>query len=370
MPSIKLVNVTKSYGNVTAIKNLSLNVDDGEYVCVLGPTGSGKTTLLKLIAGIIKPDKGEIYIDNKLVNNVSPQERNVAYVPQYYALFPHLRVIDNVAFGPLSRGVRREDAYEISMKTLEMMRLSWRADSFPHELSGGMQQRLALARGLASGAKILLLDEPLGALDARLRVELRFKLKDMAERNKLTVIHVTHDQEEAMSLADKLVILRNGEIIQEGSPSHIYNEPASIFVAHFVGGANFFEGFVAEKDEYGSWIQLRNGPLLRVNDATRPVGEKVVVMVREEKTEILKMVKRVEGINLLTGRIEDIRFLGNFISYSILLDNGDKIVSRTPTIASIGRFKIGERVYVRLNAEDLKIFSYPSHGLYKELEVI
>jgi len=369
MPSIRLVNVTKRYGKITAIKNLNLTINDGEYVCVLGPTGSGKTTLLKLIAGIIKPDAGEIYIDNKLVNNVPSHERNVAYVPQHYALFPHLKVIDNVAFGPLSRGFDEKEAYKISMQILEMMRLAWRANSFPNELSGGMQQRLALARGLASGAKILLLDEPLGALDARLRVELRYKLRELARENRLTTIHVTHDQEEAMIVADRIIVLRDGEIQQEGPPLHIYNKPKSIFVAHFVGGANFFEGFVAESDEYGSWVQLRNGLILRVNDI-KPVGERVVIMVREERTEIIKGAKRREEINLLPGRIEGISFLGDFISHLVMLDNGDIVNSKMPTIMSMGKFKVGERVYVRLRPENLLVYSYPPQGLYKELEVI
>ncbi|MEM2029436.1 MAG: TOBE domain-containing protein, partial [Candidatus Bathyarchaeia archaeon] len=140
--------------------------------------------------------------------------------------------------------------------------------------------------------------------------------------------------------------------------------------AHFVGGANFFEGFIAEIDEHGSWVQLRNGFLLRVNDASRHVGEKVVVMVREEKIEVLKSVRRIEGINLLPGRIEEIRFLGDFTSYHILLDNGDKVVSKMPTLTGIGRFRVGERVYVRLKPENLRTYSYPPHGLYKELEVI
>jgi ABC-type Fe3+/spermidine/putrescine transport system ATPase subunit len=369
MPTIRLVNVTKKYGKITAIKNLNLTINDGEYVCVLGPTGSGKTTLLKLIAGIVKPNAGEIYINEELVNNVPSHERNVAYVPQHYALFPHLKVIDNVTFGPISRGFDEKEAYRISMKILEMMRLAWRADSFPNELSGGMQQRLALARGLASGAKILLLDEPLGALDARLRVELRYKLREIARENELTVIHVTHDQEEAMIVADKIVVLRDGEIQQEGPPLHVYNEPKSIFVANFVGGANFFEGFVAESDEYGSWIQLRNGAILRVNNA-RPIGEKVVVMVREERTEIVRSVRRKEEINLLPGRIEGVSFLGDFISYSVTLDNGDVVNSRMPTIMGVGKFKVGERVYVRLKPENLLVYAYPPHGLYKELEVI
>jgi len=370
MPGIRLVKVTKRYGDVTAIRNLSLEIGDGEYVCVLGPTGSGKTTLLKLIAGIVKPDSGEIYIDGRLVNNVPPQERNVAYVPQYYALFPHISVIDNVAFGPLSRGVSREEAYKVSMQMLEMTRLAWRANSFPHELSGGMQQRLALARGLASGAKILLLDEPLGALDARLRVELRYKLREMAKENNLTTIHVTHDQEEAMIVADRIIVLRNGEIQQEGPPSQIYNEPKNIFVAHFVGGANFFEGFIAETDRNGSWIQLRNGFVLRINEVFGSVGERVVVMVREEKATIIRGAKKREGINLLPGTIEWVSFLGDFVSYSIILDNGDRVNSKMPTIIGVGRFRVGERVYVHLRPEDLRIYPYPPHGLYKELEVI
>lgn len=370
MPSIKMVNVTKKYGEITAIKNLNLSIEDGEYVCVLGPTGSGKTTLLKLIAGIVKPDRGEIFIDGKVVNNVPPYERNVAYVPQYYALFPHLTVLENVIFGPLVRGLSMEEAYKISMRMLEMTRLAWRANSFPYELSGGMQQRLALARALAQGAKILLLDEPLGALDARLRVELRYKLREIAKENNLTTIHVTHDQEEAMIVADKIIVLRDGEVQQEGAPIQIYNEPKSIFVANFVGGANFLEGFVVDVDQYGSWIQLRNGFLLRTNDVSKSIGERVVIMVREENSKIMKAVRSKEEINLFPGTIQDSSFLGAFVSFTVLLDNGDEIISKVPTITAIGKFNVGDRVYLRLKPEDLKVFSYPPQGLYKEIEVI
>lgn len=236
MPTIELINVTKKYSNITAIKNLSLAINDREYVCVLGPTGSGKITLLKLIAGIVRPDKGEIYIDDgKLVNNIPPYERGVAYLPQYYALFPHLTALENVAFGPLSKGLSAKEAYEISMRMLEMIRLAWRANFFPHELSGGMQQRLAFARALASGAKILLLDEPLGALDARLRVELRYKLKGLAKEYNLTTIHVTHDQEEAMSIADEVVVMRSGKIVEVGTPLDLYLRP-KISLQHILLG--------------------------------------------------------------------------------------------------------------------------------------
>lgn len=370
MPSIKLVNVTKKYSGITAVKDVNLTIADGEYVCILGPTGSGKTTLLKIIAGVVRPDRGEIYIDGNLVNDIPPQERNVAYVPQHYALFPHLSVLENVIFGPISRGLSKEEAYEASMRMLEMTRLAWRANSFPHELSGGMQQRLALARALASGAKILLLDEPLGALDARLRVELRYKLREIARENNLTTIHVTHDQEEAMIVADRIVVLRGGEIVQEGTPLQIYSEPKNIFVAHFIGGANFFEGFIVDFDRHGSWIQLRNGFLLRTKSVNRSIGEKVVAMVREERIEIMKAAKKREEINLFPGTIVDISFLGDFLFYTVLLDNGDRVGVKVPTITALGKFKVKERVYLRLKSEDIVIYPYPPHGLYRELEVI
>src|SRR3990170_6229612 len=189
------MGVTKRFGKVLALDRVSFEVEDGEYLCVLGPTGSGKTTLLRLLAGLLKPDDGEIYFDGEPVNTVEAYDRNAVYVSQQYALFPHLTVLENVAFGPLARRKPQSFALEAASRTLEMVRLSWRAESFPVELSGGMQQRVALARGLASGARLLLLDEPLGALDARLRLDLRSYLRGLAKESGLTVVHVTHDQE-------------------------------------------------------------------------------------------------------------------------------------------------------------------------------
>ncbi|MEM2111745.1 MAG: ABC transporter ATP-binding protein [Candidatus Bathyarchaeia archaeon] len=370
MPSLQLVNVTKKFGKITAINNFSLDIKDKEYICVLGPTGSGKTTLLKLIAGIIKPDKGEIYIDGKLVNDVPPQERNTAYVPQQYALFPHLNVIENTAFGPVAKWLNKDEAYKISRQMLEMTRLAWRADSYPNELSGGMQQRLALARGLASGANLLLLDEPLGALDARIRVELRYKLRDLIRDKGLTAIHVTHDQEEAMAVANRMVVLRNGQIQQEGAPFTVYEKPNSIFVAHFVGGANFLEGFITEIDQHGSWLQLRNGFIVRIKETHYSLGERVVLMIREEMVKIIKKERRKEEINLFSGTVEAVSFLGNFIIYRILLDNGDVVQSKVPVKLNREMFSSGTKVYVRLESEYIKTYPYPSVGLYQELEVM
>ena len=370
MPSVRLINVTKRFGKISAINKLNLEVEDGEYLCVLGPTGSGKTTLLKLIAGIIKPDEGEIFIDNELANNVPPQERNTAFVPQNYALFPHLSALQNVAFGPTSKGLNKEEAYRISMKMLEMTRLAGRANSQPNELSGGMQQRLALARGLASNANLLLLDEPLGALDARIRVELRYKIRDLVKERGFTAIHVTHDQEEAMIVGDRIAVLRQGKIQQVNVPSKVYNEPQSIFVANFVGGANFLEGFVVERDQQGAWIQLRNRFIARVREIDYSPGEKVVLAVREELTKIVKRIGEEQEINFFPGTIQSASFLGNSTVFEILLKNGDVVNSKIPVSQQRKTFSDNERVYIRLQPENIKTYPYPQAGLFRELEAI
>jgi ABC-type Fe3+/spermidine/putrescine transport system ATPase subunit len=370
VPSVRLVNVTKRFGKTSAINSLDLEIQDGEYLCVLGPTGSGKTTLLRLIAGLIQPDEGEIHIDGELVNDIPPQERNTAYVPQNYALFPHLSVIENVAFGPISRGLSKEEAYATSMKLLEMTRLAWRADSSPNELSGGMQQRLALARGLASNASLLLLDEPLGALDARLRVELRYKLRDLVKKRGFTAVHVTHDQEEAMVVGDRIAVLRHGQIRQVSIPFTVYNEPKSIFVADFVGGANFFEGFIAERDQNGSWVQLRRGLLLRIRETGYSQGERVVLAVREELIEVTRRSRRREEINLFQGTVESTTYLGSSVLYGIRLENGDIVNSRVPVALNRSMISSSEKVYVRLKPASIKTYLYPQAGLLRELEVM
>jgi ABC-type Fe3+/spermidine/putrescine transport system ATPase subunit len=370
MPSVRLVNVTKRFGRIRAINSLDLEINDGEYLCILGPTGSGKTTLLRLIAGIVNPDEGKIYIGDELVNDVPPQERNTTYVPQNYALFPHLSVMENVAFGPLARDHTREYAYEISRSLLQMTRLARRADSFPNELSGGMQQRLALARGLASDASLLLLDEPLGALDARLRVELRYKLRNLVKKEGFTAIHVTHDQEEALVVGDRIAVLRHGQIQQANIPFTVYNEPRSIFVANFVGGANFLEGFISERDQHGSWAQLRNRLVVRIKETGYSPGERVVLAVREEMAEVIKRGKRKEEVNLFPGTVESASFLGSFMLYEILLENGDVVNSRVPVYLTKRRVSSGDRVYVRMRPEYIKTYLYPSGGLFRELEVM
>jgi ABC-type Fe3+/spermidine/putrescine transport system ATPase subunit len=369
MPSVKLVNVTKRFGRISAINNLNLEIKDEEYLCVLGPTGSGKTTFLRLISGLVKPDEGEIYIDGELVNDVPSQQRNMAYVPQNYALFPHLNAMENVAFGPVSHGLQKTEAYQISKDMLEMTRLARRAHALPNELSGGMQQRLALARGLASDANLLLLDEPLGALDARLRVELRYKLRDLVKKRGYTAVHVTHDQEEAMIVGDRIAVLRNGQIQQVSIPFTVYNEPKSIFVANFVGGANFLEGYIIELDQHGSWVQLRDRLIARISDTGYSPGERVVLAIREELIQITKG-KRKEESNQFSGTIQSKIFLGSSTVYSIMLENGEVVNARIPVYQYKKELLEGDRVYLRLQPENIKTYLYPQVGLFRELEVI
>lgn len=372
MPSVKLVDVVKRFGAITAINRLSMEIADKEYVCLLGPTGSGKTTLLRLIAGLTAPDEGEIYIDDKLVNEMPPEERGAVYVPQQYALFPHMTVLENVAFGPLARGVNEEEALRRAREMLEIMRLGHRADSKPDELSGGMQQRVALARGLATEAKLLLLDEPLGALDARLRVELRHRLRRLAQESGVTTVHVTHDQAEATAVSDRMAVLREGRIRQYATPFHTYMRPQSLFVAHFVGGANFLQAVVARRHLEESVLELHRGLKINVHDTTHLPGEEVVVVIREDRLKIGEPGEKptLKNYNTIEGEIQSSQFLGSYISHQIRLSNGDMVTSKTPTRIIERPLPTRKKVIVYFKPSDTMVYSYPPIGLSRELKVI
>jgi ABC-type Fe3+/spermidine/putrescine transport system ATPase subunit len=366
MPAISLRNVSKHFGSTHALDDVTFDVRDGEYLCILGSTGSGKTTLLRTISGIINPNQGEIIFDGKKVNDVPAEERNAVYVPQTYALFPHLKVIENVCFGPISRGVDAEAAKSKAMEILSLVRLDRRAESYPGELSGGMQQRVALARGLASGARLLLLDEPLGALDARLRLELRTELKKLAKDKGFTVIHVTHDQDEAMSIGDRIMILRRGKLQQIGTPYHVYLRPENIFVANFIGHTNFLEGIVMRRNSKGSTVRLRGDTRIMVEDVSHIAEEAVIVAVREEKTQIFD--HPVEAPNTISGDVSEAHFMGTFVRYEVRLDNGDRIAALRPSDSGLEKLQIGDRVMITFEQSQANVFDYPTLGLKRELE--
>lgn len=366
MPDVRLVNVTKRFGRIIAVDNVSLHVHDKEYFSLLGPSGCGKTTMLRLIAGLIQPDEGEIYIGGRLVNDVPPEDRDVGFVFQTFALFPHMNAWDNVTYGPRVKGFGAEKVRSIGHEVLELVRLHERLDAFPSELSGGMMQRIAVARALAAGAKLLLLDEPLGQLDAKVRNELRYEIRRMVRDLGLTAIHVTHDQAEAMAISDRIAVMKKGRILQVGTPEELYMNPQHIFVANFIGESNFLEGYVVDVDEEGSAIELRGGLKLRVIDRTKDKGERVVLAVRPE-TMILKRGRRRRK-NSLLGRVERLRFTGINIRYEIKLENDDMVVAVKPSM--VGEWlDVGDEVVVHLPMDKTYVFKYPSKGLREELAV-
>lgn len=366
MPDVRVENVTKKFGRLVALNNISLHVQDKEYFSLLGPSGCGKTTLLRLIAGLIQPDEGKIYIGNKLVNDVPPEDRDIGFVFQTFALFPHLNVWDNVTYGPKVKGYDMKKAGTIGDEVLEMVRLHERSRALPNELSGGMMQRIAVARALAAGAKLLLLDEPLGQLDAKVRNELRYDIRKMTKDLELTAIHVTHDQSEAMAISDRIAVMKRGMIKQVGTPNELYMSPQNIFVANFIGESNFLEGYVADKNGKETLIELRGGIRVQVLGNEVEKGERVVLAIRPEAFIVQTETDKHE--NTILGTIDRVTFEGTNIRYEIVLENEDKIVTVKPSMAEEW-FKVGDKVSVSFPPEKTHVFQHPEAGLKEELAV-
>jgi len=368
MPKIELKGVTKRVGKqIVAVDNVSLEVHYKEYFSLIGPSGCGKTTLLRMIAGLIQPTEGEIYIDDVLVTNVPPEDRGIGFVFQTYALFPHMNVFDNVTYGPRVKAWEERRAASLGRETLEMVKLYERFDAYPNELSGGMMQRVAVARALAAGSKILLLDEPLGALDAKIRNELRYEIRRLVKDLELTAIHVTHDQAEAMAISDRIAVMKKGRILQVGTPYELYMNPQQIFVANFIGESNFLEGRVVGVKDNTIVVRLRGD--LEVNskkDEDSLKDDRVVVAVRPEAFDITKGQRKL--VNRLTGVIEKVRFEGTDIRYNIRLSNDDSIIVVRPSLGGEW-LKENDEVTLGFPPEKSHLFPYPQKGLRTELEL-
>jgi ABC-type Fe3+/spermidine/putrescine transport system ATPase subunit len=362
MPSITMDGVKKSYGDIKAADGLDLEVLDGEYLCILGPTGSGKTTLLRLICGLTLPDSGGVRLDGKDITRWEPEDRGAVMLSQTYSLFPQMTVAENVLFGPTLRGMPESEQNHLLADMLDIVRLSSRADAFPRELSGGMMQRTALARALASGTEILLLDEPLRALDARLRINLRHELRSLAKGLGLTTIHVTHDQEEALVMADRIAVLRHGRIVQIGNPVEVFDNPVSPFVANFVGQSNFFNGMITSRAE-NTTVRLQDGRTIQARPCQFPVGKEVVVGVKVGNTDISKEEK-----GSLNGRIERILFEGKFLFIDVQVPGLGLISSKVPSWR-MGKLAVGDDVNVHWAWEKATVFLMPEKGLAEELRV-
>jgi spermidine/putrescine transport system ATP-binding protein len=254
--SVELREVTKRFGSVAVVEGVSLQIRPGEFFSLLGPSGCGKTTTLRILAGFVQPDAGEVFIAGKRVTHLPPNERDVNMVFQNYALFPHLTVEQNVAFGLEIQKLPRAQIRKRVGWALELVRLCGLESRYPHQLSGGQQQRVALARALVTQPSVLLLDEPLGALDLKLRQQMQLELKKLQRELAITFLYVTHDQEEALTMSDRLAVMNQGRVVQVGTPQEIYERPATRFVADFIGESNFLEGRVVAWDGKKALVQI------------------------------------------------------------------------------------------------------------------
>ncbi len=323
MSAVEINGVTKRYGETAALDNVSLDFADGSFCSLLGPSGSGKTTLLRAIAGFVEPDSGAIAIGGVSVENIPVRHRGIGMVFQNYALFPHMTVFDNVAFGLAVRGTPSAETAARVRDMLTLVQLAGFEERKPRQLSGGQQQRVALARALVTKPKVLLLDEPLGALDRRLREEMQIELRQIQRTVGITTIFVTHDQEEALTLSDRIAIIDQGRLVQVGAPNDVYERPETAFAARFLGDANFMTGSAGAN---GVVTTAAFGPV-RTADPLPEEGATVMLAVRPEKMRLVKPIDESgenRGDNCISGTIRQTVFSGNSVTY--IVTAGDETI--------------------------------------------
>ena len=309
--TLRVRSLSKHYGHVRAVDDVTFTVRRGDFLTLLGPSGSGKTTILMSIAGFIEPTAGDVLVDDRVITHLPPERRNFGMVFQGYALFPHLSVADNVGFPLQVRRVPRTQAAARVREALELVHLTALADRFPRQLSGGQQQRVALARALVFQPDVLLLDEPLSALDKKLRAELQWELKSLHRRVGMTFIYVTHDQDEALSMSDEVAILREGRLVQSGSPSVLYDQPRTRFVADFLGKSNFLSGVVEESHPGRLTYRCGAHRFVHAGSARAPgPGESIVLSLRPEKI-VLSADEPAASANALPAELVSSSYFGS-----------------------------------------------------------
>ncbi len=332
-PDVELIDVTKRFGDVVAVDRMTLNIPKGSFTSLLGPSGCGKTTTLRMIAGFEQPTEGEILLDGRPIAGVPPYHRNVNTVFQHYALFPHMDVAQNVGYGLRQRKVGRQEERRRATEALGLVRLSGYERRRTWELSGGQQQRVALARALVNRPTVLLLDEPLGALDLKLRKEMQLELKALQQEVGITFVYVTHDQEEALTMSDLIVVMRDGLIQQQGGPTDLYERPANRFVADFIGSSNFLEGTVASAGpDRRVTVTTDHGLTLNgeVTDpsATVEVGQKVTVVIRPERLELMTDTPAADHGTAIAGRIHQGTYLGDQTEFRVQTQQAGELIVR------------------------------------------
>jgi spermidine/putrescine transport system ATP-binding protein len=360
--AVEMVGVSKRFpapdgGVVTAVNNVTLQIKDGEFFSLLGPSGCGKTTSLRMIAGFELPSEGEIFIKGKEMGQVPAFKRPVNTVFQQYALFPHMTIEENVGFGLEMKGVPRQERQKKVEQTLHMVRLLGTERRKPNQLSGGQQQRIALARALINQPQVLLLDEPLGALDLKLRKEMQLELKTLQREVGITFIYVTHDQEEALTMSDRIAVMDKGVALQVGEPEEIYERPANKFVADFIGETNFIDAAVCGQQGEIVELEIAESGVVRIfSSRTFVNGQKVTIAVRPEK---LRLNAPLENGNNLIGRVEDIVYIGTDTHYGIRLRGGQKARVREQNVTrghkSIA--KVGEEVQVSFTSTSPRVLT-------------
>jgi ABC-type Fe3+/spermidine/putrescine transport system ATPase subunit len=403
MVHIQLKNIKKKYRKFTALRNISLEIKDNEYFIILGPTGAGKTTLLKLIAGLLKPNSGNIFFDGRDVTNETAGERNIGFMFENYALFPHMNIVDNISYSGRVHARDPQTTQTLVEQVLMMTLLTGRNDAYPNELSGGMKQRVALCRSLLNleQTKLLILDEPLKALDAGLRMSLRRELLQMAKSKELglTVIHVTNEEQEAMMVADRIAVINEGRIIQVGTPQEIYYHPKNLFVANFMSEVNYFNG-ICTKNEKPTWdissksrqgdkfftqIQAESVPLpINIGFNETFAGyvreslfieiqkdEKVLLVVRANHMKIRLGNRIKDKKNAILGKIHRRKFMGVFYRFEVIakINQQEKviIVARPATYEIHTSFQEGSEVTVYFPKELGIVFKHPGDEVINEV---
>ena len=326
--AIEVKNLVKTYGNVYALKNVDLNIADGEYFVLLGPSGGGKTTLLRSIGGFIRPDSGSVNIKGQNVDDLPPDRRPTSMVFQGFALFPHMNVSQNIGYGLKLKSIDKNIIENKVNKMTDLVGLKGLSNRMPHELSGGQQQRVQLARALILENDVLLLDEPLSALDAQLRKDMCIELKRLQKTVGISFVHVTHNQEEAMSVADRIAIIADGEMVEQGTPKEIYSNPKNKFTAEFIGEKNIFEGKIKDFNKTKVVVDIDNDNIEIANNNYKvKKNQKVSLSIKSESIQIKKTSKTNSKIlnNQIVGKISEITFLGQFVRYLVVLNNKQEI---------------------------------------------
>jgi putative spermidine/putrescine transport system ATP-binding protein len=362
---IRLVNVTKQFGSAYAVRDINLTIPHGSYCCLLGPSGCGKTTILRMIAGHETPSSGEIYIGSEMVVGKQPVERGTAMMFQSYALFPHLTVLDNVAFYLKMRSVGKEERRQRAEEMLKRVQLDHLKDRMPAQLSGGQQQRVALARSLITNPKVLLLDEPLSALDEFLRLKMRGELKSLQNELGITFVHVTHTQPEAIALADMVVVMDTGRIDQADTANVIFDKPKTPYVARFMGGQNVLTGAVEANDAGTIRLKAADGSAFqaKANGSTPPVGSQLSIAVRRDRVALNRRRDgAATGVNAVAGVVAATEYQGSYVKVTMDTSSGAFVANVSDSAYFAEPVDKGDAAVASWNSDDVHILSKVDSG--------